>query len=382
MDVRDAIAVAWQIRTKSLTQGPKIEEFEALVASYTGAKYAVAVSSATAGLHIALLALELPEESAVATSPISFVASSNAVLYVGLKPIFVDIDSSSINISPSLLESNCSNNPSISAVIPVHFAGRSCDMEAISKVAQKFKLRVVEDAAHALGGHYPSGEKIGSCRYSDLTVFSLHAVKSVTTGEGGVITTNDYDLYLKLLRLRSHGINKLQDTIQETSLGFSDGEMNPWYYEMQALGFHYRLSEIQSSLGCSQIKKLDSFMNSRFQLASEYDKAFSFEENIRSAQTGSKEFSGNHIYPIRIRFDRLEINRAQLMRKLSDLGIGTQVHYLPIPLHPYYKKLGYLTSSIPEAMNYYAQCLTIPLFPRLSKKKQRFVIHSLKRLLA
>jgi perosamine synthetase len=381
VDFRDAMSVAWQIRTKSLTQGPKIQEFEALVASYTGAKYAVAVSSATAGLHIALLALELPKDSSVATSPISFVASSNAALYAGLKPMFIDIDPNSLNISHKALESVCLVNPNISALIPVHFAGLSCDMEEISKVAQTFKLRVVEDAAHALGGSYPSGEKIGSCKYSDITVFSLHAVKSVTTGEGGVITTNSYDLYVKLLRLRSHGINKLQDTIQDTLIGFSDGVLNPWYYEMQELGFHYRLSEIQSTLGCSQIKKLDSFMDSRFRLTLSYDEAFSSERNIKTAQVGSKELSGNHIYPVRIRFDRIKINRAQLMAKLLDLGIGTQVHYLPIPLHPYYKKLGYLTSGIPEAMNYYSQCLTIPLFPRLSLRKQKFVIKSLKALI-
>jgi UDP-4-amino-4,6-dideoxy-N-acetyl-beta-L-altrosamine transaminase len=382
VNLADALAVGWQVFRKSLTQGPKVEEFESLVASYTGAKYAVAVSSATAGLHISVLALELPEHSKVATSPISFVASANSIRYADLEPVFVDIDPQTINVSSKLLDQVCSNDSKISAVIPVHYAGLSCDMLEVSRIARKHGLRVVEDAAHAFGASYSNGEKIGNCMFSDLTVFSFHPVKSVTTGEGGVITTNSHDLYQKLLRLRSHGINKLNDEIHDEILGYTDGKLNPWYYEMQDLGFHYRMSEIQASLGCSQMKRLDSFMKLRLQKAIAYDEAFKHEVNFRSAQSVSKGNSGNHIYPIRINFDKLGVNRSQLMEKLRGLGIGTQVHYLPIPLHPYYRKLGYTSDTIPEAMRFYSECLTIPLYPKLKSWEQSHIIKALKKELA
>ena len=191
---RDAFAVAWQVRTRSLTQGERIQEFEEKIAKYVGSKYAVAVSSATAGLHISMLALELPPESEVVTSPISFVASSNVILYSGMKPVFLDIDPKTVNLSPELFQSYCHTSTKVKAVIPVHFAGLPCEMPKIKEAASKFDIRIIEDAAHALGGSYETGEKIGSCKYSDLTVFSLHPVKSITTGEGGVITTNSLDL--------------------------------------------------------------------------------------------------------------------------------------------------------------------------------------------
>jgi dTDP-4-amino-4,6-dideoxygalactose transaminase len=239
---RDAFQVAFQIRFRSLTQGVKIEELERLFAQKVGAKYAVAVSSATAGLHLSVLSLNLPIKSAVATSPISFVASSNAIIYAGCKSTFVDIDPETANMDLSALKVAIGLDSNIKAVIPVHYSGFPCDMKSIYEVCQSNGIAIIEDAAHALGAHYESGESVGSCRYSDLTVFSLHPVKSITAGEGGIITTNNYNLYKKLLRLRSHGINKNDDQFRNSILSVTDGQPNLWYYEMQELGFHYRMT--------------------------------------------------------------------------------------------------------------------------------------------
>jgi dTDP-4-amino-4,6-dideoxygalactose transaminase len=222
----EALRVAWQIRFHSLTQGSKINEFERLVAKYVGAKYAVAVSSATAGLHIAMLALDLPQKSKVITSPISFVASSNSILYAGHHPLFVDIEPNTLNLDLDLIEKQVQLDPEVRAIIPVHFAGLPCDMSKISKTAKANGIRIIEDAAHAFGASYEDGQKVGSCSFSDMTVFSFHPVKSITTGEGGIITTNSEEIYANLLRLRSHGINKLNDPIKNTFIGTTAGETN------------------------------------------------------------------------------------------------------------------------------------------------------------
>jgi UDP-4-amino-4,6-dideoxy-N-acetyl-beta-L-altrosamine transaminase len=377
---RDALAVAWQVKTKSLTQGSRIQEFEEKIANYVGSKYAVAVSSATAGLHISMLALDLPSESEVVTSPISFVASSNAILYAGLKPVFLDVDPHTINLSAELFKNYCLGNSGVKAIIPVHFAGMPCDMTNIHETANKFGIRIIEDAAHALGGNYESGEKIGSCKYSDLTVFSFHAVKSITTGEGGVITTNSFDLYQKLLLLRSHGITKISEDFQSPIMSKSHGKVNSWYYEMQLLGFHYRLTEIQAALGISQIHRLDKFMKKRLRIVSNYDKSLTQVEFIRPAQEANKKNSGNHIYPILIDFTKLEISKEDFLDELRNSGIRAQIHYLPIPLHPFYALNGFTTIKIPNALKYYSKCMSIPLFPGLSKRKQRKVMKSLGRI--
>jgi perosamine synthetase len=380
VDWRDALAVAWQVRTKSLTQGKRIQEFEERIADYVGAKYAVAVSSATAGLHISMLALELPPESEVVTSPISFVASSNAAIYAGLTPVFIDVDSHSVNLSSDLFRNYCNRSTKLGAVIPVHFAGLPCDMAEIHKTAKKYDLGVIEDAAHALGGIYETGEKIGSCRYSDLTVFSFHAVKSITTGEGGVITTNSENFYKKLLLLRSHGISKEAVSYENQFLAKTENKVNPWYYEMQTIGYHYRLTEIQAALGVSQMKKIENFSKKRMNLVKNYKQLLINDDLIKPAQQGNNSLSGNHIFPVQIDFSKIKISKHQLVDQLMKLGIGSQIHYLPIPLHPFYRDRGYKIANLPNALNYFEGTLTLPLYPKLSFRTQKRIIKSLQKL--
>ena len=378
---RDAFTVGWQVRNRSLTQGPKIKEFEDSVAKKVGSKFAVAVSSATAGLHIALEALELDSGSEVATSPISFVASANAATYAGLKPAFIDIDPETLNISPELFKARIREHPNIGAVIPVHMAGTPCDMESIFNISSESGIRVVEDAAHALGAKYKDGSYVGSCKYSDMTVFSFHPVKSVTTGEGGIVTTNNEILYRRLLRLRSHGINQLDDPLEDRLLGSTDGKKNPWYHEMQSLGFHYRLTEIQAALGVSQLKRLEKFVNKRKKIASLYDKLLSNLPNLELYQLNSRAISAHHLYILKINFSALEISRLEFVLLLRKRGIGTQVHYRPIPTQPFYSKKGYSIGNIPQAMEYYSNCLSIPIYPGLSKREQRKIVTVLAQIL-
>jgi len=376
----EALKVAFQIRFRSLTQGSKIEEFEKSVAEMVGAKYAVAVSSATAGLHIAMVALELPSNSKVITSPISFVASANSIIYAGHHPVFVDIEKDTVNLNIDLVEQKLKIDSDIVAVIPVHFAGLPCDMKKLKELAVSNNIKVIEDAAHALGSRYLSGEMIGSCQFSDMTVFSFHPVKSITTGEGGMVTTNNYQLYKKLLRLRSHGINKLDDEFQNTVLAKTSGVTNPWYYEMIELGYNFRLTEIQAVLGISQLKRLGKFTAKRAKLVERYKDLLMSSAAISPAQKCSTENSANHIFPIRVNFGEIKSSRNTLMLDLRKNGVGTQVHYLPIPAHPFYSALGYTIAEIPEAFAYYQEALTIPLFPSLRKSQQNRIISLLEKL--
>ena len=370
----DALKVGWQVWQKSLTQGPKISEFESAVASQVGARYAVAVSSATAGLHLALLALEIDRSSEVVTSPISFLSSSNAALYCDLIPRFVDIDPDSVNLDLNEVSELAKNNPKIKAIIPVHFAGLPCDMSRLHEIAKERSIYIIEDAAHALGATYACGSNVGSCKYSDMTVFSFHPVKSVTTGEGGVITTNNFDLYQRLLQLRSHGINQNRDQHFNSVLSKTLGSPNPWYYEMHRLGYHYRLTEFQAVLGISQIKKLKRFVSSRQNGAEYYDRLLDQSAIVKPAQRDLNRNSARHLYVIRIDFASLNISRYELMTKLKEKNIGTQVHYRPIPQQPYYESLGYRVEDYPNALFYFDEAISIPLYPKLSHRKQRYVV--------
>ena len=382
INLSDVLSVSKQLAFKSLTQGSKIEEFEERVAGYVGAKYAIAVSSATAGLHLAVMALELPANSEIITSPISFVASSNAILYSSHQPKFIDVDRETINIDLNLVAQEIESNKNVRAVIPVHFAGLPCDMEKLTRLSAAKNIKIIEDAAHALGASYPNGKKVGSCEFSDMTVFSFHPVKSITTGEGGMITTNSSDLYKKLLRLRSHGINKLNDSFESSLLSSSGGILNPWYYEMQELGFNYRLTEIQAALGVSQLNRLDTFIKKRRSSVAWYLLNLSCVPSVEPVQSNSLTLSAHHIFPIRVNYSELKISRACLMTSLREKGIGTQVHYIPIPLHPYYQKLGFSVEKLPEAMSYYHEALTIPLFPGLKKSQQFKVVLELQNILS
>lgn len=380
VDEDDIQAVVDVLRSGILTQGPAIEAFEQAITEYVGVKYAVAVSSGTAALHLSALAAGVGPGTSLITSPITFVASANAGLYVGGRIVFADVDPETVNISPNALKEALAKNPDARAVIPVHFAGMPCDMPAIKAAADQAGAVVIEDAAHALGATYPSGQRVGSCAFSLMTIFSFHPVKAIAAGEGGMITTNNEAIYRKLLRLRSHGINKLDDPFQLPEQAETDGVRDPWYYEMQEIGFHYRISDMQCGLALSQLKKLDKFIARRLALVKRYDKTFAGMRNCRPAQAVGRERSGHHLYVLQIDFDSIGLSRAQLMRELKSRGIGSQVHYIPVPAHPHYRRLGFKPEDYPNAQKYYQKTLSIPLFYDLTDEQQEQVISSIKEL--
>ena len=382
IDEDDIQAVVDLLRSGALTQGPAIEAFERAVADFVGVKYAVAISSGTAGLHLAALAAGVGPGNSLITSPITFVASANAALYAGGRAVFADIDPNTVNMSPSSLKEALANNPDTRVVMPVHFAGLPCDMPAIKSAADEAGAAVIEDAAHALGAQYPNGQRVGSCANSLMTVFSFHPVKAITAGEGGMITTNDESIYRKLLRLRSHGVNKLDDPFQMPEQAVTNGIQDPWYYEMQELGFHYRITDIQSSLALSQLKKLDKFIERRRNLVKSYDNAFAGMRNCRVTQITGRAQSGHHLYVLRIDFEAAGLGRGQLMQELKDRQIGSQVHYIPVPAQPYYRRLGFRPEDYPNAQEYYQEALSIPLFYDLTEKQQEQVITAIKELVA
>lgn len=380
IDEDDIQAVVDVLRSGVLTQGPAVEAFERAIAEYVGAKYAVAVSSGTAALHLAALAAGVGPGNSLITSPITFVASANAALYAGGSPVFADIDPDTVNMSPASLIDVLAKNPATRVVVPVHIAGLPCDMPAIKSAADKAGAAVIEDAAHALGARYPDGQRVGSCADSLMTIFSFHPVKAIAAGEGGMITTNDEPTYRKLQRLRSHGINKLDDPFQLPEQAETNGVRNPWYYEMQELGFHFRITDIQCGLALSQFKKLDRFIARRRGLAETYDQAFADMRNCRPAQVMGRDRCGHHLYLLRINFHAAGLTRGQLMLELRSRQIGTQVHYIPVPAQPHYRKLGFRPEDYPNAQTYYQEALSIPLFYALTDEEQERVITAFKEL--
>ena len=369
IDDSDIEAVVNVLKSDYLTQGPSVTAFEKKICEITGAKYCVSVSNATAGLHIAVAALELGEGTEGITTPNTFLASSNCMVYNNVKPVFADIDPVSYNIDPMEIEKHISAKTKL--LIPVHFAGLSCEMDKISAIAKKHNLHIIEDAAHAIGSQYADGSYVGNCKYSDMTVFSFHPVKTITTGEGGAVTTNDEKLYQKLCMLRSHGTTKDENLLIKNP--------GPWYYEMQSLGFNYRMTDMQAALGVSQLNKLDFFKKRRREVIAMYNKAFVDMKYLKTPYEPENVCSCFHLYVTQIDFESLGKSRAQVMKELRDKGIGTQVHYIPVPTQPFYKKtFGYKDGDYPVAEKYYEQELSLPLYPGLSDDDVNTVIKAVK----
>lgn len=367
LDFGDIWEVIKTLRSDFLTQGPKVAEFENAICKYTGAKYAVAVANATAGLHIAMMALDIGSGDEVITSPITFLASANCALYVGASPKFVDIDSSTACIDVKKLEQAITQKTKV--IIPVHFAGQSCDMKAIKEIADKHNLFVVEDSAHAIGSNYLS-KKVGCCEFSDMSIFSFHPVKNMTTGEGGVITTNNEKLYKKLLLLRSHGMTKDQQILTK-----NDG---PWYYEMHEFGFNYRLTDIQASLGISQLKKIEKFKKRRREIVEFYKKSFLNDERFSFLEEKDYANSCFHLFPLLIDFDKIKISKKDLFLKLQENGLHLQVHYIPVHLQPFYQKLGFKEGDFPNAEEYYKKTISLPVYYGLSDGDLSVVVKIIK----
>lgn len=372
IDDDDIQAVVNVLKSDFLTQGPAVTQFEQEICKITGAKYCVSVSNATAGLHIAVAALELEEGSEGITTPNTFLASSNCMVYNNVKPIFADINPLSYNIDPAEIEKHVTGKTKL--LIPVHFAGLPCEMDKISAIAKKHNLHIIEDAAHAIGSQYADGSYVGNCKYSDMTVFSFHPVKTITTGEGGAVTTNDEKLYQKLLMLRSHGTTKDEKLLTKNP--------GPWYYEMQSLGFNYRMTDMQAALGYSQLLKLNFFKKRRREVVAMYNKAFVGMKYLKTPTEPENVSSCFHLYATQIDFAALGKTRSQVMAELREKGIGTQVHYIPVPTQPFYKKTyGYKDGDYPKAENYYEKELSLPLYPGLSDNDVNSLIKAVKEVI-
>lgn len=359
IDEDDINSVVEVLKSDFLTTGPKIKEFEEELCRYTNAKYCVAVANGTAALHLASLVL-LNKDDKILTTPNSFVATSNSILYVEAKPIFVDIKEDG-NIDLDLCEEELKKDSSIKAIYVVHFSGNPIEQEKLKYLKETYNIKILEDCAHSLGASF-GNIKAGSCENSDCSILSFHPVKHITTGEGGAVTTNSKEIYEKLLELRAHGIKRLP-------------EFAPWYYEMHSLGFNYRITDMQAALGISQLKKLDSFVKRRKEIALKYDKAllnsvvkplYSFNQN-----------SSYHLFVVKVDFSKLNISKVELFNKMREKNIGLQLHYIPINKQPYYKSLGYGNEDTPIMNRYYDECFSLPMYSSFSNEEQEYVIKTL-----
>lgn len=373
---QDIDAVVEVLRSDFLTQGPKVPNFEQSIIDACGVKFAVAVNSATSALHIACLALGLGEGDWLWTTPNTFVASANCGLYCGAKVDFVDIDPRTYNMCAEELEKKLvkaeqqGRLPKV--VIPVHFSGQPCDMAAIHALSQKYGFNIIEDASHAIGGKY-KGEPIGNCRYSDITVFSFHPVKIVTTAEGGMAVTNDPKLAEQLNLLRSHGITRDESLMTK----LADG---PWYYQQIELGYNYRMTDMQAALGVSQMQRLDEYVTKRHALAERYNELLKDLPIILPWQHVDS-YSGLHLYVIRLQLDQINKTHLEVFNGMREAGILVNLHYIPVHLQPYYKEMGFEEGQYPEAEQYYKEAISLPMFPTLSYEQQQQVVESLKKLL-
>jgi UDP-4-amino-4,6-dideoxy-L-N-acetyl-beta-L-altrosamine transaminase len=358
MDINSVVNV---LKSDYITQGPRISEFEESLAEYCDSKYAVCFNSGTSALHASYYALGIRGGDEVITSPITFVATSNAALYLDAHPVFTDVEKSTGNMDVSLVEEKITSKTKL--IIPVHYSGNPVDLKNLSEIAVDHNLCMVEDAAHALGASY-DGKFIGNSGYSEMSIFSFHPVKHITTGEGGMVLTDNKDYYDKLVMFRSHGVTK--DNLQ----GEPDGD---WYYEMQLLGFNYRITDIQAALGLSQLLKLPSFVERRRSIAERYDTAFKGNEFFKTIPRSSYGLSSYHLYPILINSEYRDRKR-EIFSKLRLEGLGVQVHYIPVYLQPYYQNLGYRRGSCPVAEDFYQCEISIPMYPALSDSDVDYVI--------
>ncbi|MBI2625287.1 MAG: UDP-4-amino-4,6-dideoxy-N-acetyl-beta-L-altrosamine transaminase [Candidatus Nealsonbacteria bacterium] len=358
-DIKEVVGV---LRSDWITQGSKVEEFEKLLAKYCKAKYALAVSSGTAALHLAYLAAGIKPGDEVVTTPLTFAATSNCLVHCGGKPVFSDVEEDTLNINPELVEGLISHKTR--AISVVDFAGHPCNLDEIKKTARKHSLLVIEDASHALGAEYKR-RRVGAL--ADLTVFSFHPVKLITSGEGGAVLTDRKDFYEKMKTLRNHGIVKRP-------------EKGGWYYEIESPGFNYRITDIQSALAVSQMKNLEKFLRRRREIANFYNKAFGSVKELTLPVQKSYAKSAWHIYPVRLNLEKLRAGRRKIFEAFQKEGLGVQVHYMPLHLHPYYKKrFGYKLGDFPVAEKYYQRAITLPLFPRMTREEAQQVVKTVKK---
>lgn len=368
IDDDDIQAVVDVLKSNFLTTGPKVDLFEEKLASYVDAKYAVAFSNGTAALHGACFAAGIDIGDEVITTPMTFAASANCILYQGGTPVFADINPKTYNIDPVEIRKKVTSKTK--AIIPVDFTGQPVNLDEIMEIAKEHNLIVIEDAAHAIGATY-KGEKIGSI--ADMTMFSFHPVKHITTGEGGIITTNNKEFYNKLRQFRSHGITREPSLLNENQ--------GSWYYEMQFLGYNYRMTDIQAALGISQLNKLDNFIKKRRDIVERYDTAFHSVNEIITPYQHPNNNSSWHLYIIQLKKELVSIDRKQLFEKLREANIGVNVHYIPVHFQPYYQKLGYKIGDYPFAEALYEQIITLPLFPGMSDEDVDYVIDTLKQII-
>ncbi len=386
----DIWSVIKVLKSDWLTQGPKVKEFEQAICDYTGAKYCVVVSNGTVALHLTTLCFDLSKDDQVITTPNTFLSTANSILYSGGNVVFADIDPKTANIDPEQIKKQITSKTK--GIIPVHYAGQSCDMKSISKIAKEYNLFVIEDAAHAIGSIY-KGHKVGSCKYSDMTTFSFHPVKTITTGEGGAITTNNKDLYEKLLMLRSHGVTKdktrfvipacpskpcAETGVAEPGSSYIKKSYGPWYYEQQLLGFNYRMPDINAALGVSQLKRLDKFIKKRREIVDIYKKEFSGDQCFSFLEEMQDSKAAFHLFPLLINFEKIKIDKEQLFLELREKGLYLQVHYIPVHLQPYYQKLGFKKGNFPITESYYEKTISLPLYFGLKLKDVLKIVLTIK----
>lgn len=374
IDNNDIQAVVDVLNSDFLTQGPAIVQFEKRVAEYCGAKYAVAVTNATSALHIACKAAGIGHGDTLWTSPITFTASANCGRYCGANVDFVDIDNDTYNMSAEALELKLKSVKAAGqklpkVVVPVHLAGQSCDMERIQKLAREYGFTVLEDASHAIGADYKD-TKVGSCKFSDMTVFSFHPVKIITTGEGGMVLTNNEELYKKLVLYRSHGITRDAELMTHEADG-------PWYYQQVELGYNYRMTDLQAALGCSQMNRLDEFVARRRYLVDKYNEKLKGLP-IKTPYVIADANPSWHLYIARVDFSKLNISKKDLFARMKEMGIMLNLHYIPVHTQPYYEKLGHKVGDFPVSEKYYTEAFTLPLFYNLTDEQQDEVVSALK----